>query len=192
MQFLSGARKISMPLLLMIDAANLKLLFDHLSPSFENVRVTILIWIAAICNDKVFRRFCFSIPCSDGVFSKTDEERAKAAFSLVGQLAWFKNLLDDPNPLIAYHSSRFLSEYLQGQDPVQYSLALKKLIAIIPEDKVFLLFLHLFFVVNREFRSQLTFFTCLRCWEIRRISQLEGEKEATNESVCKKKYLVML
>ena len=48
MQFLSGARRVSMPLLLMVDAANLKLLFDHLPPSFENVRVTILIWIAAI------------------------------------------------------------------------------------------------------------------------------------------------
>jgi hypothetical protein len=53
------------------------------------------------------------------VFLQIDEEKAKAAFGVVGQLAWFKSLLDDPNPLIAYHSSRFLSEYLQAQDPVQ-------------------------------------------------------------------------
>ncbi len=124
MQFLSGARKVSMHLLQRLDCAALKWLFDSLPPAFENVRVALLVLIAAMCNDK------------------SDEERAKLAFQQVGQLAWFKNLLDDPNPQIAYHSSRFLSEYLQAQDPVQYSLALKKLIAVIPADKIAIDFFH--------------------------------------------------
>jgi hypothetical protein len=124
MQFLNGSRKISVTLLNQIDVGPLKLLFDNLSPSFENVRVVCLIFIASMCNQK------------------TNAEKAKKTFAEVGQLAWFKNMLDDPNPQIAYHSSRFLSEYLQAQDPQQYSLALKKLIAIIPEDKIAIDFFH--------------------------------------------------
>jgi hypothetical protein len=56
MQFLSGARKVSMPLLQRIDPHTFKMLFDELPGAFENVRVTVLIWIAAVCNDKVNNR----------------------------------------------------------------------------------------------------------------------------------------
>ena len=118
MQFLNGSRQVAMELLCKLDVKALKLLFDQLPPAYENVRVALLIMIAGMCHDK------------------RDEERAKRTFAEVGNLNWFKALLDDPNPQVAYHASRFLSEYLQAQDPVQYQIALKKLIAIIPEDKI--------------------------------------------------------
>lgn len=124
MHFLSGKRMVSLTLLARLDSKPLKMLFDVLPPAYESVRVVVLILIAALCSDKV------------------EEDRAKKTFAEVGGLAWFKNHLDDPNPQIAFHASRFLSEYLQAQDPQQYSLALKKLIAIIPEDKIAIDFFH--------------------------------------------------
>ena len=124
MQFLNGSRKVSMDLLCRLDVKAFKLLFDRLPPAYENVRVAVLIFIAAMCNDK------------------RDEKRAKATFTQVGQLNWFKSMLDDPNPQVSYHASRFLSEYLQAQDPVQYQVALKKLINVLPPDKIAIDFFH--------------------------------------------------
>ncbi len=147
MQFLSGRRRVSLALLARLDMKPLKLLFDTLPSAFESVRVVVLILIAAACNHKA------------------NEAHAKQTFHDVGQLAWFKNMLvrsvcrarcamtrvcvltggraqDDTNPQIAYHASRFLSEYLQAQDPVQYQLALKKLLAFIPADKIAIDYFH--------------------------------------------------
>jgi len=114
--FLCGESALAVSLLKQLKISIFYYLFQNMKgDSFQNVRLVLLIIINQICNP------------AEQDFDKNLEEIHGTGF--------FQNLVDDTNPYIAYHASKWLSSYFSAKQPDTYEMALRKFMEILPIDK---------------------------------------------------------